>query len=148
MNTPTTGADSPTPRTDKAQWDDRDYYEGGGYDFARQLERELTEARAEVEEHKAESKYRGEMSDSWRKSYGERLDEVHALRAQLAALEQDKARMDWLEASLANENDTELGQRESGFFFMPLFNQDRALDRQPTLRAAIDAAINSTKPTP
>jgi len=89
-NTPNTGADSPTPEID---------WQNVAADNFVKLQKalsELAEARAEVEEHKAESKYRGEMSDSWRKSYGERLDEVHALRAQLAAMQQDKARLDWL----------------------------------------------------
>lgn len=40
---------SDTPRTDKAQWDDPDYYESGGYDFARTLERELAAALKEIE---------------------------------------------------------------------------------------------------
>jgi len=54
---------------------------------------QLAAMREERDEALAESKYRGEMVDSWRKSYEERLDEVYVLRTELAAAQSEVGRL-------------------------------------------------------
>lgn len=54
---------------------------------------QLAAMREERDEALAESKYRGEMVDSWRKSYEERLDEVYVLRTELAAAQAEVGRL-------------------------------------------------------
>ena len=84
---------TPTPKTDKKTYELNYAYSGASMrkikdgewvlaDFARELERDLAAARAEVELIK--------------KQHDFQFDEHHRCKAEVAALREDKARLDWL----------------------------------------------------
>jgi len=162
VNTPTTGADSPTPRTEEQLLTGLDYRRDGTVvdaDFARQLERELTEARAEVERLKnGIVEVEGQTSATLLK-----MQERNAtLRAQLAALEADKARLDWLDANMTrficySEPESNGDWYRLEYWQRELMRKSHEAVAGPDLRSTIDnamktgvqidAAFTATKPT-
>jgi hypothetical protein len=82
-----------------------------------------------------EVKYRGEMSDSWRKSYESLFAEMVSINIQLAAARRDAERLDWLDK---NSADWWQDEDEHGYF---VGCDPSKVFSGPTFRAAIDAAM-------
>jgi hypothetical protein len=129
---PNKPANQLTPLTDEQvlAWTTQDGSEIVHTDHARQLERELAEARAEARRSKSIELEVADIQEAHDKIYAfalKTVEENEALEKRVAALEADKRRLDWLEGG-------GLDQRETRVF--NIWNGGGM-----KFRAAIDAAI-------